>query len=89
MQGSRSSHRKYKSLTHLFDILSLLKLLEGANDPLLHKSEQILRAVPRYGESGRTARHLVDRHLIEPLQEQHLELCEYFVEPRRNFGESL
>ena len=56
---------------------------------MLHQSEQVLRPVARYRESRRTARHLVNRHLIEAFEEEHLQLREYLVEPSRYLREGL
>ena len=86
--GLRPPLGEYESAAQFFNILSVkpIYMLNGAIFDLVEKE---LGTEARYSKSTRTTGHFVWSHLVEPLQEQSLELHENAGEVRSNFGERL
>jgi hypothetical protein len=76
MKRSRTPVREDEGLADFFDVFSILVPLYVGNYSLLHKVEQVLTSETANGKAARAACHLIQRHLVEALQEKHLELCE-------------
>ena len=78
-QSTRAPLREDESFADFLDIFSILVLLDVSDNTLLHKCEEVLASEAADGEPARAACHLVEGHLIETLQEEHLQLSEQFV----------